>query len=67
MVNPNGYVMTAGHVSDKRKESIELREAKGKKAERTIFILHQNEDRVDFDTVVVDDMVAVISSQLACF
>jgi len=67
LVNPNGYVMTADYVSDKRKESIELREAKGKKAERTIFILHQNEGRVDFDTAVVDDRVAIISSQPACF
>jgi hypothetical protein len=58
LVDPKGYVITAGHVSGKIKELIGICKAKKVEVERSIFMADPHEDRVDFVTAELDERVA---------
>jgi S1-C subfamily serine protease len=58
LVDPKGYVMTAGHVSGKIKELIGICKAKKVEVERAIFMVYPHEDRVDFVTAELDERIA---------
>ena len=57
LVDPKGYVMTAGHVSGKIKE-YGICKAKKVEVERAIFMVYPHEDRVDFVTAELDERIA---------
>jgi S1-C subfamily serine protease len=58
VVGPDGYVMTAGHVSDKIRDLMEICKAKKVEVERAIFMLDPHGDRVDFVTAELDERIA---------
>jgi hypothetical protein len=58
LVDPKGYVMTAGHVSGKIRELIGICKAKKVEVERAIFMVDPCGDRVDFVTAELDERIA---------
>jgi hypothetical protein len=58
LVDPKGYVMTAGHVSGKIRELMEICKAKKVEVERAIFMVDPHGDRVDFVTAELDERIA---------
>jgi S1-C subfamily serine protease len=58
LVDPKGYVVTAGHVSGKIKELIGICEAKKVEVERAIFMVDPQGDRVGFVTAELDKRIA---------
>jgi hypothetical protein len=58
LIDPNGYIMTAGHVSDAIRWWINYYKEQKIELERTAFMLDPHGDRVDFVTAELDERVA---------
>ncbi|HKF27099.1 MAG TPA: serine protease [Nitrososphaera sp.] len=58
LIDPNGYIMTAGHVSDAIRGWINYYKEQKIELERAAFMLDPHGDRVDFVTAELDERVA---------